>query len=435
MTKSLTTVARAWVRRPAVRDAALASALLALYLVLGSPDGVVHDQTGDGDGSSTPEVAVWWTATALAVTGVALRRRWPLPMLAACIASAGINLTLTLPSAFVDLGVPILLCTVANRYDRKLSMGVLVGLLTLATGLSVYNVVDDRPSPGFGTQPPPSAPSLRVTGPDGPQMASRRMTWTGNVSGLYVMGSVLVGAWAIGAGARSRRAYLAELHERADGLERERDQKAALAAAAERARISRELHDVVAHGLSVMVIQAQGAAVALDKRPAQTRTALEAIVATGRDSLADMRRVLDAVGEGVDDAWGPPLGLAQLPDLVGKVNRAGTHVSLAVRGAPVTLPATVDASAYRIVQEALTNTIKHAGPRAHADVVLSYHSGAVTIEVSDNGRSTVRDDGQGNGLRGMRERARTLGGGFTAGPGPDGGFTVRATLPIEGRAA
>jgi signal transduction histidine kinase len=183
-----------------------------------------------------------------------------------------------------------------------------------------------------------------------------------------------------------------------------------------------------------MVIQAQGGAAALDQRPDDTRSALAAIVTTGRDSLADMRRVLAAVGE-VDDAWHPQPGLGQLPALLTQVRTAGTPVRLHVEGEVVALPSTVDLSAYRIVQEALTNTMKHAGPGAAAVVALTHREAEIIIEVSDDGRGMAAATGGGNGLRGMHERVRLLGGRLAAGPGPQGGFVVRAALPVQGRGA
>ena len=248
--------------------------------------------------------------------------------------------------------------------------------------------------------------------------------------GIPVLGSLLVVAWAIGWGVQSRRAYLGELRARARDLERERDQQAALAVAAERARITRELHDVVAHGLAVIVMQAQGGAAAFAKRPADTLAALDTIVATGRASLADIRHVLSASGQ-LDDPARPVPGLAQLPRLIDQVRQAGTPVQLHINGSPRPLPTGVDVSSYRIVQEALTNTMKHAGPGARAQVVVSYGSDELRIEASDNGAGESASGGTGNGLRGMRERAALLGGEVAAGPGPDGGYVVRARIPLD----
>jgi signal transduction histidine kinase len=251
--------------------------------------------------------------------------------------------------------------------------------------------------------------------------------------GPVLLAAVFGAAWAIGSAARNRRAYLDQLHARAADLERERDQRAALAVAAERGRISREVHDVVAHGLSLIVIQAQGADAALDHRPADTRGALRTIVRTGRDSLTDMRRMLDALGE-VEDTWHPQPGLDALPSLLDRVRQAGTPVSLRVDGTVTTLPAPVDLSAYRVVQEALTNVMKHAGPGARADVVVRYSDTRLGIHVTDDGRGRSADSDGGNGLRGMDSRVRLLGGRLDTGPGPDGGFLIRAELPIDGRA-
>ncbi|GAB2792736.1 sensor histidine kinase [Amycolatopsis magusensis] len=427
MTTRLGATLRDRVRRPAWQDTALAAGLLGVCVVVDNPDAVVGGMAG---GSSEGRILLWWAATALAVAGVAFRRRRPPPMLALCALSAVTHVAGDAPVMIIDLGVPILLYTVATR-RRAASLAALAGLLLFAAGWSLYFA-----HPVLG---PPDAAQAVTTAPAGPgqNMTISRSVWSDAWHDLAVLGSVLIASWATGSGARSRRAYLDELHAHARDLARERDQQAALAVAAERGRISRELHDVVAHGLSVMVIQAQGGAAALDNRPADTRTALAAVVRTGRDSLAEMRRVLATVGE-VDEgdaAWQPQPGLAQLPSLLDQVRRAGTPVRLHVDGPPAALQSTVDLSAYRVVQEALTNTMKHATAGAKADVVLSYRDAEVCIEVRDDGRGSADNDGRGNGLRGMHERVRLLGGRLTAGPGPSGGFVVRAALPIQGQDA
>ena len=428
----------AWSRRPAVRDGALAFALLtACALVNGqnSFSGDAADPFGDGPVELT---ALWWAATALAVAAVALRRRWPVPMLAVAVLSAAIHVGQNVPLTLIDLSVPILLFTVATCHERAVSLAALAALVLVITGWGWF-AAQEAPLPS--PRPPLDAGRPALTGPMGEALPyrpepERPFVVLQNVrsdiwGGLPMLATGLFASWAMGAGARNRRAYLDQLHARARELERERDQQAALAVAAERGRISRELHDVVAHGLSVMVIQAQGGAAALDHRPADTRSALAAIVTTGRDSLADMRRVLAAVGE-VDDAWHPQPGLGQLPALLTQVRTAGTPVRLQVEGEAAPLPSTVDLSAYRIVQEALTNTMKHAGPGAAAVVNLIHRDTEVIIEVSDDGRGTVAG---GSGLRGMGERVRLLGGRLATGPGPQGGFVVRAALPIQGRGA
>jgi signal transduction histidine kinase len=427
---------RAWTGRPQVRDAALAAALLVVCALANEPRSTMTTLPGvpHGDGS----VVLWWVATVVAAAGIALRRRWPLPMLAVCTGTAVVHLALLVPLMFIDLSVPILLFTVAVRYGWAASGAVLAAMLLLAVGSSAFAFTKAAPSSERSEQVQRSAmvpkPFPPLPEPEPPRPAVKSLTttqvWAIDWNDLPALLVTLVAAWAIGSGTRNRRAYLDELHARAADLERQRDQQAALAVAAERGRISRELHDVVAHGLSVMVVQAQGGAAALDNRPADTRSALEAIVKTGRDSLADMRRVLGTVGQ-LDDAWRPPPGLAGLPALLDQVRETGTPVSLRIEGRPVTLPSTVDLSAYRIVQEALTNTMKHAGAGAAAEVVVAYTTTALRVEIADDGSATAGGGVPGRGLRGMRERAALLGGRFEAGPRPSGGFAVRATLPLR----
>ncbi|WNV88520.1 sensor histidine kinase [Umezawaea sp. Da 62-37] len=424
MTKRL----RDWPCLPAVLDAVLAL----VFLLVGAAADLGWSESGVPNVDPADRAALWWVATVLAAVAIALRRRLPVRMTAVAAASVMTHLLLGLPLEVVDLGVLVLLYTVAVRYRRTVSITVLGVLVGLAAGWSVHNVLVEHrtagpPDPGRRIAPVPPRPGQLPPPPD-PSTGDPSDVFRDE---LFVCVSALLAAWAIGFGTRSRRAHLDELRARARELERDRDLQAAFAVAAERGRISRELHDVVAHGLSVMVIQAQGGAAALDSRPADTRSALDAIIRTGRDSLADMRRVIAAVGA-VEDTWHPQPGLAQLTALVGQVRKAGTPVGLEVEGTAAPLPSTVDLSAYRIVQEALTNTMKHAGRGAKAEVVLSYTDEGVVIRVSDDGRGPDGGTDGGNGLRGMRERARLLGGSLVAEPGPDGGFVVLADLPIRG---
>lgn len=322
--------------------------------------------------------------------------------------AAAAHLVLSVPMMIVDLATAVLLYTVASRCRRKVSVTVLAALLLLAVCWSLYGLLNTSWAGGIVI----AEPDLTQAFEEPVVTLVQREAGSKVAGGLLVIVSVLVTSWAMGWSARNRRAYL-------DELERDADQRAMLAVAAERARISRELHDVVAHGLSVMVVQAQGGAAALDNRPADTRGALEAIVTTGRESLAEMRRALS------DD---PLPGLAQLPQLL---ERAG-QARLDTEGTPVTLRPAVDLTAYRIVQEALTNTMKHAGAGVTARVLLRYTPGALLVEVGDDGPGSAAADGRGNGLRGMRERVELLGGTLTTGRGSEGGFVVRATLPLEG---
>lgn len=425
----------AGVRRPVVQDAALACGLLLAWLLMnGGADPVA---IRDGRPVSGGVAAVWWTATALTATAVALRRRWPLPMLVACTLATTARVAVGVLPTVMDLAVLVLLHTVAARCPRRASLPALGALL-----LSAVWLVGGTPLDRSLRIPTLRVCSRHLTPPgpagDGSVDAACRGDRSAPWHGLPVPVSGLTAAWAVGSGSRSRRAYLEQLHARAEDLERERDHRAALAVADERGRISREVHDVVAHGLSLIVVQAQGADAALDKSPADARAALRTIITAGRDSLADMRRVLAALGE-AEDAWKAQPGLARLPGLLARVRHAGTPVHLRIEGAAVALPSTVDLSAYRIVQEALTNVMKHAGAGAAADVVVRYDGTEVTIEVSDDGKG-VTDDGRdapggGNGLPGMHRRVALLGGRFSAGPGVRGGFAVRAALPVHRRNA
>jgi signal transduction histidine kinase len=253
---------------------------------------------------------------------------------------------------------------------------------------------------------------------------------------LLVLGLAL----ALGENVRSRHLMVAALRQRAEEAERAQQQRRALAVAQERARISRELHDIVGHGLSVIVAQAQGGAAALDRHPDRTAQALHNIVGTGREALSETRRLLGVLDES------PAVrstGVAALPDLVDRLRSTGLRVRLRIDGEPRPLPADVDLSVHRIVQEALTNTLKHAGVDADADVSVRYTIDAVEIDVRDGGGvdgvdgvvgvmpdPPVTAHGRGHGLRGIAERVDGLGGELDFGPADGGGFLVSARLPL-----
>ncbi|GII01201.1 two-component sensor histidine kinase [Planobispora takensis] len=243
----------------------------------------------------------------------------------------------------------------------------------------------------------------------------------------------VVAIWIAGIYANTRRRYLEGLEERAERAERERDQQARLAAAAERARIARELHDVVAHNVSVMIVQADGAGYAIDRDPEQARRAVQAISATGRRALAEMRRMVGVLraDEGGAEDYAPQPGLPELEDLIARVRSSGLPVEMRVAGEPQELPEGEQLTVYRIVQEALTNTLKHGGPGTRASVEMEYGVRELVVRVSDDGRgaAALRRPG-GHGLVGMRERAAMFGGRVEAGPRPGGGFEVVAHLPV-----
>jgi signal transduction histidine kinase len=248
---------------------------------------------------------------------------------------------------------------------------------------------------------------------------------------LVLVTPFLIG-WILGWATHYRRAYLAGVEDRAARLEHERDAQARIAVSAERARIAREMHDVVAHAVSVMVVQAAGAAYALDSRPDQTRRALDAIADTGRQTLAELRRVLGVMrADDPTDGYVPQPGVAQVVDLVGQVRATGLPADLDVEGVPVELSPGGQLAVYRVVQEALTNVVKHAGPRATARVLIRYGEEAMDIEVDDDGRGAAADPaGGGHGLVGMRERVALFDGELDAGPRPGGGYRVRVRLPM-----
>jgi signal transduction histidine kinase len=214
-------------------------------------------------------------------------------------------------------------------------------------------------------------------------------------------------------------------------IDDERDQAAHDAVTAERARMARELHDVVAHAMSVMVVQAGAARTTLATDPAAAEEAIRRIEETGRTALGEMRRLVALLRPGEDDALAPQPSLARIDDLLDGVRRAGLAVEVLVEGTPRDLAPGIDLTAYRVVQEGLTNALRHAGD-AHARLVLRYGSDALQVEVADDGTGpATHGNGQGHGLIGMRERVALLGGTLETGARPGGGFLVHAELPLR----
>ena len=237
-------------------------------------------------------------------------------------------------------------------------------------------------------------------------------------------------AWLVGRDLRRRRQRVAELEDRAERLEREREEQAQLAVAEERGRIARELHDVIAHGVSVIVVQAQAGPHLVDD-PQRVIGVFRAIESSGRDALVELRRLLGILrSEDEQLAIGPQPGLGSLQSLVEQMRASGLPVQLRIEGEPVHLPAGIDLSAYRIVQEALTNVVKHAGDAA-AEVVIRYGARALELDVVDDGRGrTPSRNGSGHGLIGMRERVALYDGTLETGTRDGGGYAVRARLPF-----
>jgi signal transduction histidine kinase len=250
---------------------------------------------------------------------------------------------------------------------------------------------------------------------------------------LLFIATILGGAWLAGRAMRYRREREHVLELLTVDLEREREEKARAAVAEERVRIARELHDIVAHAISVIVLQARGGRRSLATDPGETREALDMIEATGSEALAEMRRLLGMLRSDDEEiALAPQPSLRYLDALAAQVREAGLPVDLSVEGEPTELPPGVDLSAYRIVQEALTNALKHAGP-ATARVVVHYRENDLELEIADTGAGAgaSASDGEGHGLAGMRERVSLYGGKIEAGPRDGGGFAVRARLPLD----
>jgi signal transduction histidine kinase len=259
-----------------------------------------------------------------------------------------------------------------------------------------------------------------------------------NIPGPQTLGDFLfiplrfVVAWVAGYALRERAEQAEAAEERAEQAEREREAAARVAVAEERARIARELHDIVAHAVSVMVLQVGAVRHKLPTALDEDRDALRGVERAGRTALAEMRRLLAAMRPDGDEAeFLPQPGLDGLDSLLAEVGRAGLRVELHVDGEPVSLPRGIDLSAYRIVQEGLTNALKHARA-SKADVTVRYRHDELQLEVRDNGQGSATSDGLGHGLVGIRERVKIYGGEMTAGTATAGGFVLSTRLPLSG---
>jgi len=277
-----------------------------------------------------------------------------------------------------------------------------------------------------------------------PAVASIAMIWAGVASvfvtdptrtfgDLLFPGMFATVFWVAGRVVRSRSQLTAELHEAAVRAADEREAEAVRAIADERRRIAREMHDVVAHSVSMMVVQAGGARRILARDPARAVVAAELIERTGREALAEMRALLGVLHADEHATYAPQPGLGELDSLVRRVRGAGVPVALVIEGEQPELPAGLDLAVYRVVQEALTNVVKHAGGAA-AEVWVQYRADAVEVRISDRGGGAAGAllGGGGHGLVGMRERVRMYGGELHAGRRRGGGFEVRVRLPLEG---
>jgi signal transduction histidine kinase len=330
---------------------------------------------------------------------LAARRRFPLAVLATSVVSGLAFAALGLPPEILGVAILVAVYSVAAYGSRWVA---LAGLAVAEAGLAAVQLTPGR---------------------------------TG-VQTLVVNMGVVAATWLLGQFAHNYRAYAARLEERTAELERAREELARRAVVEERLRLARELHDVVAHAMSVIAVQSGVGAHVANTQPKEARRSLAAIEATSRATLEELRRLLEVLRQEDEPqgALAPVPGLANLDSLLAEVSKAGLAVRLQVNGTRPPVPAGVDLSAYRIVQEALTNVVKHAGP-ARAQVVVGYRDQDVTVEVIDDGRGAVTSAsdgrvGSGHGLIGMRERVQAFGGDLQIGPRPGGGFRVAARLPL-----
>jgi signal transduction histidine kinase len=330
-----------------------------------------------------------------------VRRRWPVGVLVAS--------TVLLAGYYILRGAPIGL---AVPLAAALYTAAEQGRTRWAIGIAAFAVV--------------SSTAYRLAEGDDPAYLLGYET----AATVTLMAAVI----ALGEAVRSRRGWQGETRRRLRLAAAEREREAARRVEEERARIGRELHDVLAHTVSVISIQADVAAEALRDDPDAAETAIGAIRSASRDAMGELRATLGLLREGATEPRAPVPGLAQLDRVVGAAAESGLAVRVTVEGEPVQLPAVVDAAAHRIVQESITNVLRHAGA-TRAEVRLGYAPGALTVTVTDDGQGGSAKpsvNGAGWGIKGMRERATVLGGRLEAGGRPDGGFAVTATLPIGG---
>lgn len=396
-------------KRVRALDPFLVDTLTALvFIVLGVATSFAQDITDDSGviEQGFREPTMWLLLTVLATClPVAFRRRWPLPALVVAAAGILVHILIGWPEGSLPLTLIFLTYSLAvHRPPAQSGIGLAVTVVVII----VLGLTD---SPGLDTL------------------------------GVLGVSAQFVAAWAIGVAMRNRRAAtdarVREAEERAEAAR----QSAARQLAEERLRIAQELHDVVAHSMSVIAVQAGVGAHVLDDRPDQARAALDAISATSRGTLTELRRLLGVLRDSEGErSHAPAPGLADLPRLVDDVRAAGVPVTLRVEGSAECVNAGVELSAYRVVQEALTNVIKHAGTPTRVDVSVRHLPGSLAVEVIDDGRGlaarpagqlggATTPDGTGHGLIGMRERVELWGGTLSVGSAPGGGYSVKALLP------
>ncbi|MFD5076506.1 sensor histidine kinase [Streptomyces sp. NPDC058371] len=386
---------------PLALDAALAAGVLACMAASSFID--PHADHGDTWGARTPN-SLSLTLMVLGAAALVLRRRAPIPVLAATVAVSLVELVSSDPRAPVVMCAVVALYTVASATDRPTAWRL--GLLTMTVLTAAAMLAGPLP---WYTQE-----NLGI------------FAWTGMAA-------------AAGDAVRSRRAFVHAIRERAERAERTREEEARRRVAEERLRIARDLHDVVAHHIALVNVQAGVAAHVMDKRPDQAKEALAHVREASRSALNELRATVGLLRQSGDPEapTEPAPGLHRLDELADTFRNAGLPVEVVGADHGATLPAAVDLAAYRVIQEALTNVQKHAGTAAKAEVSVVRVGPNVEVTVLDNGpgKDEGPQDGGGHGLLGMRERVTALGGTCTAGPRYGGGFRVHAILPVKNRTA
>ncbi|MEU8120773.1 sensor histidine kinase [Spirillospora sp. NPDC049024] len=395
---------RAWLQaRPMAADALLAVGLLAV----GLPQLFLEElPAGDSsEGFRSPDVwdGLLVTAVTMALTW---RRRHPMPVLLFIISGELVMAVAHYPPSVPEV-VAFLMAVYNVAAHRGLAQSALGGVTAFVYFLTYLLVL-----------PVSAAPEVVITDC-----------------------ALVIGVWVLGRNLRLRRAYFAELEDRAARLERARGTDARAARVEERSRIARELHDVVAHHVSVMTVQAGAARRIIDRDPGSAREAMSTIEEVGRTALSEMRRIVGVLRTDRDTErpgreLAPQPGLGDLGELLEHVRETGLSVQLWMEGEARPPSPGVDVAAFRLIQEALTNTLKHAGPQARAWVRLYYGDRDLTVEIEDDGRGTAtfmagNGDNPGHGLVGMYERVALYGGELKIGPRVGGGFGVRARFPLE----
>jgi len=384
---------------PLVLDVALAAAVLACMLAASFVD--PHGKHGGGWTARNPG-ALSLVLMVLGAAAIVFRRRAPMKVLAFTGTASVVESVTADPRAPVAMSAVIALYTVASTTDRPTTWRVGLLTMTVLTGSAMLA----GPLPWYAQE------NLGI------------FAWTGMAA-------------TAGDAVRSRRAFVDAIRERAERAERTREEEARRRVAEERLRIARDLHDVVAHHIALVNVQAGVAAHVMDKRPDQAKEALAHVREASRSALNELRATVGLLRQSGDPEapTEPAPGLHRLAELVGTFHNAGLQVEVARADQGTTLPAAIDLAAYRVIQEALTNVQKHAGTEAKAEVSVVRVGPNIEITVLDNGpgQDDGPEEGGGHGLLGMRERVTAVGGDCTAGPRYGGGFRVHAILPVKSR--